>query len=339
MENDQSARREVSCPACAEFILESARKCKHCGEWLAAADAELAIPDTQAEIVQHKDDALHQTKIIITRPSSLQGSLIPWTFLLPEGEVAAITNGQTQTFFLPEGIHTFDADPSKKGIFHPEFKSYTIDTTSLSELHLEIFGSTEILKFVVRLRETSRKMRPGIEFAQQIRTPIRHTDGETRAGKSGSNTFPPIHTIEQKQDQTKPQRSHTAFKIAITGVAFFAVLVGIDNVIDGVTGASSSSAGTPSCVPADADTRTSSSSCSVRSMDLSDGYATVVLSVRGFSPGDGFVSCTAFNSDGQRVGGDRKSWSMGRRDELVKLFFSTVESPARVTCQYRLFNY
>jgi hypothetical protein len=99
----------------------------------------------------------------------------------------------------------------------------------------------------------------------------------------------------------------------------------------------------PSCTPADNDTQRSSSSCTAKSVKVASGMVTVVLSVRGFSPGrsfggNGFVSCTAYNSDGQRVGGRRKEWNMGAVNDLAELTFSAVEAPSRVSCQYRMFN-
>jgi len=44
------AREEIQCPACSEMILASAKKCKHCGEWIERQDATVTETASQADL-------------------------------------------------------------------------------------------------------------------------------------------------------------------------------------------------------------------------------------------------------------------------------------------------
>ncbi len=57
--------QQKKCPACAEFILADAKKCKHCGEWMSVTAAAADTTETTAPATESKVEA-----VAITQPSS-----------------------------------------------------------------------------------------------------------------------------------------------------------------------------------------------------------------------------------------------------------------------------
>lgn len=106
-------RDEVQCPACSELILPTAKKCKHCGEWVARTFEPTVIPDSaahssteasQSAVTSAEGDGTRERISVIF--AALVGIMVilGYTFVNNGGSFAAPVGRNSVTTMLREGV-------------------------------------------------------------------------------------------------------------------------------------------------------------------------------------------------------------------------------------------
>lgn len=77
-------RDEIECPACAEFILRDARKCRHCGEWIDSFATSHPRPVTNAGKVSRSPDDTEPEEV--DEPPVTLANINPYSQLMEQLE-------------------------------------------------------------------------------------------------------------------------------------------------------------------------------------------------------------------------------------------------------------